>query len=58
MLPGMCSPDLGLNVVDGVRALSLKGDGLAGAVQVAPARVLPGEVQLAFCSLFFEYLSW
>ena len=34
--------DLGLNVVDGIKALSLKGDGLAGAMQVAPARVLPG----------------
>ena len=42
MLPGMCSLDLGLNIVDGVRALSPKGDGHAGAVQVAPARSLPG----------------
>ena len=36
--------DLGLNVVDGVRGLSLKGDGLAGAVQATLARVLPEEV--------------
>ena len=50
--------DLGLNIVDGIRALSSKGDGLAGVVQVAPARVLSGEVQLALCSMFLEYLSW
>ena len=58
MLSSMRSPDLGLNIVDGVRALSPKGDGLAGAVQVAPARPLPGVVQLALCPLFFEYLPW
>ena len=58
MLPSVCSPDLGLNVVDGARALGPKGDGLAGVVQVTPARVLPVVVQLALCSLLFEYLSW
>ena len=58
MLPSMRFSDLGLNVVDGVRALSFKGDGLAGAAQVAPARVLPGVVQLALCSFCFEYMSW
>ena len=46
-----CMPlGLGLNVVDGVRALNLKGDGLAGASQTIPARILPG-AQLVFCSL-------
>ena len=35
-------PSLGLDVVDGVRTLRLKGGGLAGVGQVAPARLLPG----------------
>ena len=33
---------LGLDAVDGVRVLRLKGGGLAGVGQVAPARLLPG----------------
>ena len=33
---------LGLNVVDGVRTLRLKGGDFAGVGQVAPARLLPG----------------
>ena len=35
-------PSLGLGVVDGARALSLKGGGLAGASQAVPTRILPG----------------
>ena len=42
--------DLGLDIVDGVRALNLKGGGLVGASQTIPARILLG-AQLVFCSL-------
>ena len=33
---------LGLDIVDGVRALNLKGGGLVSASQAVPARILPG----------------
>lgn len=33
---------LGIDIVDGVRALNLKGGGLVSASRAAPARILPG----------------
>ena len=40
MLPGMCSPDLGLNIVDGFKPLSPKGDGLASVCAGCPGKAL------------------
>ena len=42
MLSSMHSPDLGLNVVDGVRALNPKGGGPAGLFASCPGKELVG----------------
>ena len=42
MLPGMCSPNLGLNIVDGVRALNPKGGGPVGLLASCPGKELVG----------------
>ena len=42
MLLGMCSPNLGLNVVDGVRVLNHKGGGPVGLFASYPSKELAG----------------
>ena len=69
MPPWRCLPSLGSNVVDGVGTLGLKsgapcrrwascpGKTLVGAVEAAPARVLPRESTSPSCSLCFFVLA-
>ena len=51
MLSGMCSLDLDLTIVDGVRALNPKGGGPAGPFMSCPGKGLAGPSQVALARL-------